>query len=60
MALGSLEDAAEYFEELAPRYDYLDDWQFSAANYWAARAHLILRRPERVSAYLEAAAEKPR
>ena len=55
--LDRMEEAAEYFEALAS-YDYLDDWQFSAANFWAARANLILRRPDRVSAYLEAAAEK--
>lgn len=53
--LGDMEKAADHFETLAS-YDYMGDWMTSAANFWAARANLILRRPDRVARYLEAAA----
>ena len=56
--LGQLDKAAEHFE-LSAKYDTAP-WSHSASAFWAARAHLISRRPERVMALLEQAAEHPR
>jgi len=56
--LGQLDKAAEHFE-LSAQYDTAP-WSHSASAFWAARAHLNSRRPERVMALLEQAAEHPR
>ncbi|HEY9080269.1 lytic transglycosylase domain-containing protein [Magnetovibrio sp.] len=56
--LGQLDKAAEHFE-LSAKYD-ASPWSHSASAFWAARAHLISRRPEKVMALLEQAAEHPR
>ena len=56
--LGQLDKAAEHFE-LSAKYDTAP-WSHSASAFWAARAHLISRRPERVMALLEQAGEHPR
>jgi len=56
--LGQLDKAAEHFE-LSAKYDTAP-WSHSASAFWAARAHLISRRPERVMTLLEQAAEHPR
>ena len=56
--LGNMDSAAEHFE-LSAKYD-ASPWTHSASAFWAARAHLISRRPERVMALLEEAAQHPR
>jgi len=56
--LGQFDKAAEHFE-LSAKYDP-SPWTHSASAFWAARAHLISRRPERVMGLLEQAAEHPR
>ena len=38
----------------------LSDWNHAAASFWAARSNMVARRPERVTRWLEAAAEHPR
>ncbi|RMD61639.1 MAG: lytic transglycosylase domain-containing protein [Alphaproteobacteria bacterium] len=57
--LGRIEDAAKHFENLA-RSDRVSSWNAAAGAYWAARAHLRLRHPERMSPWLTRAAEYPR
>jgi tetratricopeptide (TPR) repeat protein len=53
--LGKYVEAAEYFEAMsaAPKQD---EWTAAAAAFWAARANLVGRRPERVHHFLEEAA----
>jgi soluble lytic murein transglycosylase-like protein len=57
--LGEYGTAALHFEAMAssPR---LSDWNLAAAAFWAARANLVARHPERVNRWLETAAENPR
>jgi len=56
--LGRLDDAARHFEAvLVPG---ASDWVMSAGAFWAARAHLVGRRPERVGELLGRAAAYPR
>ncbi len=57
--LGRREQAAHHFEEAA-RHSDRSDWFHAAAAFWAARANLVSRHPERVTPLLEAAAAKPR
>ena len=57
--LGKFERAAEYFEGIA-RDGTGSGWMVSAGAYWAARADLMTRRPEKVNAMLAIAAEHPR
>lgn len=57
--LGRMEDAAWHFERLA-RAANASPWNSTAGAYWAARAHLRLRRPDRMSEWLAVAAEHPR
>ncbi len=56
--LGNLEKSAKHFE-LSAQYD-ASPWTHSAAAFWAARANLIARHPEKVMALLEDAAKHPR
>ncbi|MSP80674.1 MAG: lytic transglycosylase domain-containing protein [Rhodospirillales bacterium] len=56
--LDRLDDARRYFEDAAKAAN--DPWLASAAAFWAARANLVGRRPERVAPWLEAAAQHPR
>lgn len=56
--LGRLADAARHFEAAAEAAD--NSWLASAAAFWAARANLVGRNPERVVPWLEAAARHPR
>jgi len=56
--LGNMDQAAEHFEKAA-QYDS-SPWTHAASSFWAARAHLIARRPEKVMALLEQAATNPR
>jgi soluble lytic murein transglycosylase-like protein len=57
--LGRMEDAARHFEELAES-PTASKWLRAGGAYWAARANLRLRRPDRVSYWLRIAAETPR
>jgi soluble lytic murein transglycosylase-like protein len=57
--LGRFEDAAGHFEHVAAAED-TSDWMLSAGAFWAARAHLVSRRPQHVNAYLGEAADHPR
>ncbi|HIC80004.1 MAG TPA: lytic transglycosylase domain-containing protein [Kiloniellaceae bacterium] len=56
--LGELEAAAEFFEVLG-QTDRAAGWNIAAGAYWAARAHLRLQRPERISPLLQRAALYP-
>ena len=56
--LGRLDDARRHFEATAEAAD--NTWLSSAAAFWAARASLVGRKPERVVPWLEAAALHPR
>ena len=56
--LGDMEKSAEHFE-LSAKYDS-SPWTHSASAFWAARANLNARKPEKVMALLEGAAEHPR
>ncbi len=51
--------AASYFEQVA-QADLASGWTRSAGAYWAGRAHLRLRNPAAMSAWLSRAAERPR
>lgn len=57
--LGKFNEAADHFETVAlsPKVTGFDH---SAAAFWAARANMTGRRPERVSRWLEMAAGQPR
>ena len=57
--LGLKDQSADHFEEAA-RYSSNSDWFHSAAAFWAARANLVARRPDRVNDLLKRAAAKPR
>ena len=62
LAAWSLENyaaAAEHFEAAASS-QRLSGWNLSASAYWAARAHLRLRQPEKMSRWLAIAADYPR
>jgi soluble lytic murein transglycosylase len=47
-------DAAKHFEAVAKHEN--SPWVISAAAFWAARAHLVNRKPERITPLLEIAA----
>lgn len=49
-------DAAWHFERLA-RSETVTDWQRAAGGFWAARAYLANRQPERVAEMLEISAD---
>jgi len=57
--LGDFEKAARHFEA-ATAEDGGDTWFHSGAAFWAARANLIARKPEKVIAFLNKAAVHPR
>ncbi|GIK96224.1 MAG: hypothetical protein BroJett029_04330 [Alphaproteobacteria bacterium] len=56
---GDMERAARAFEATATAED-ATPWVRSGAAYWAARAHLKGRHPDKVSKWLRMAAEHPR
>ena len=56
---GQFRRAAERFEAMAAARR-ISAWSRAAAAFWAARSNLVARRPERVSRWLEIAAEHPR
>ena len=51
--------AAQHFGALA-QSTTADDWNRAAGAFWAARAHLVARRPDRVNPLLQIAAGYPR
>jgi soluble lytic murein transglycosylase len=51
--------AGSHFEQMTRSGD-ASPWTISAAAFWAARAHLVNRRPDQVSRWLNKAAEYPR
>ncbi len=53
------EKAATFFEKAAIRTSS-SQWDRSAAAYWASRAHVRAKHPDKVSHWLKAAAEFPR
>lgn len=57
--LGRHDEAARNFEAVAGMRD-ISSWLVSAGAFWAARAHLVGRRPENVSRWLGKAAAYPR
>ena len=57
--LQRFEEAAQHFEATA-KGDEDSPWMASAAAFWAARSHLVDRRPERVNRWLSVAAAHPR
>jgi soluble lytic murein transglycosylase-like protein len=57
--LGRLDRAADYFEQLS-RSPRASVWTSSAGAYWAARSHLRLRNPDKMSDLLARAAAHPR
>ncbi|MEE9140531.1 MAG: lytic transglycosylase domain-containing protein [Alphaproteobacteria bacterium] len=57
--LDRLDEATGHFEALALSKT-ASAWDVAGAAYWAARAHLIARRPHRVSGWLAIASEHPR
>jgi soluble lytic murein transglycosylase-like protein len=52
------DQAVRHFERLATG-ESVDSWSRAAGAYWAARAHLRNQQPERVSHWLELAANYP-
>ena len=57
--LGRLEAAAGHFEKLALS-GRVSGWNAASGAYWAARAHLRLRNPAKMSKWLSLAARHPR
>ncbi len=57
--LEKYEDAAHYFE-IAARSDYVSTEVAAASSFWASRAFLRIRQPNKVNYWLERAAEEPR
>ena len=57
--LQRFEAAAKHFEATA-KGEEDSPWMASAAAFWAARSHLVDRRPERVNRWLGVAAGHPR
>jgi len=57
--LDNLEEARRHFEALATS-ETASTWLRAGGAYWAARVNLRLRRPDRVSHWLEIAAQTPR
>lgn len=57
--LQKTEQAARHFEALAHSAT-ADAWNRAAGAFWAARAHLVNRRPNRVNPLLQMASEQPR
>ena len=56
--LGNLQKAAFHFEQAA-KYDRAP-WTNAASSFWAARAYLLARQPEKVTLLLEQAANNSR
>lgn len=52
-------DAAMHFEAMA-RQEEMTSWLKSAAGFWAGRAYVVSRQPQKARAMFEIAAAKPR
>ncbi|HEV2673813.1 MAG TPA: lytic transglycosylase domain-containing protein [Aliidongia sp.] len=52
-------EAATSFEAVSRSTD-VPSWYVAAGAFWAARAHLVLREPQKVDPLLETAAQQPR
>lgn len=57
--LGKYDEAATHFEAVA-QADAVSPWVQSAGAYWAARTHLVNRKPENVNRWLDSAAQNAR
>ncbi len=58
--LGRVDQAAAHFSAMADvNSRYADQATRTAAAYWAGRAHLAARRPQKVNHYLQLAAKHP-
>ena len=57
--MGNVAAAATHFERMA-ELKGLSGWYISGAAFWAARANMIAKQPEKVSYWLDKAAEHPR
>jgi soluble lytic murein transglycosylase-like protein len=57
--LGRYGEAADHFEALA-QADSVSGWNRASGAYWAARARLVNREPDKVNRWLDAAAQNAR
>lgn len=58
--LGQIDNAVQHFSAMADAQSpYADQASLTAAAYWAARANLAARQPQKVNRYLQAAARHP-
>ena len=57
--MGNASAAAEHFEKMA-ELKGLSGWYRAGAAFWAARANMVAKQPEKVSYWLAKAAEYPR
>ena len=57
--LGRHDIAATHFEAMA-QSTRLTEWNVAAAAFWAARSNMVAGRPDRVSRWLDVAAERSR
>ena len=57
--LGKFDVSADYFERMSTAPG-VSGWSRSSAAYWAARANLVNRQPQKVTALLRRAADEPR
>lgn len=57
--LSRIEDAQRHFGELA-RSSVADPWMRAAGAFWAGRAYLIDRKPQKFSSLMNLAADNPR
>ncbi len=58
--LGRIDQAVQHFSEMADvNSPYASQASLTAAAYWAARASLAARQPQKVNRYLQAAARYP-
>lgn len=57
--LGRHAAAARHFEQMTAAPG-ISGWNVAAGAFWAARAHLVDRRPDQVNRWLEVAARHPR
>ncbi len=56
---GNYQEAADHFESITTSND-ASQWTMAAGAFWAARANLVVGRPERVNPLLSIAAAYPR
>ena len=56
---GNFEEAARFFE-ISASSPYTSEWKRSASAFWASRAFLRIRQPQKVNYWLQKAAKEPR